>query len=322
MAGELYNPKQRQMILADLYEYILLGRGYYSINKREDKEKFTKGTLHFINLLMSYESLTVSPRIRKRFLAKLSSKVEGIKQEGQFLELFRHQGRIGLTRSETQGSPGLNRYFDKMLPKTAGGLWHELLVYIFLLRNNLGYIVPLLLTQRFLSRDSHIVPPDFLIITDDKHIYGLEVGIKKEIQSGSFSLKTSIPTATVDTINSRCSDRCPICKKWIHLCPFVIENFSNYDYPIEKIEVKCLITCNIFPRAQILNGECQYSKYSRNRIQKAHTHHGYTNGYHYHYHCVLNSVLETTKEAIIAAEDITAIKTHFPYYTGLESLEK
>ena len=108
------------------------------------------------------------------------------------------------------------------------------------LRNDIGYIVPLLLNQRLLGKNDNLVPPDFLIISHDKRIYGVEVGRKKEIQSGSFSLKTAIPTASIDTENSRSSDRCPICKRWIPFCDFVINNYSNFDFKIEKIESRCL----------------------------------------------------------------------------------
>ena len=39
---ELYTEKSRQMILADLVEYIFLGRGYYAMKTQENKEKFIK----------------------------------------------------------------------------------------------------------------------------------------------------------------------------------------------------------------------------------------------------------------------------------------
>src|SRR5437868_3048483 len=88
LEAELYNPKSRQMILADLFEYILLGRGFYSIGtKRQNiskKENFVKGILHLVNLLMNYESLTVNIDRRNRFLDFLSSKVEGLNEEDGF----------------------------------------------------------------------------------------------------------------------------------------------------------------------------------------------------------------------------------------------
>ncbi|MDQ3750812.1 MAG: DUF616 domain-containing protein [Acidobacteriota bacterium] len=327
LAAELYNPKSRQMILADLFEYALLGRGFYSIGgtKRQNiskKENFAKGILHLVNLLMNYESLTVNTDRRNRFLDFLSSNVEGLDKEDGFDELRNYIGNVG-TPNSNEGKK-IGNYFDKLLPKTAGGLWHELLVYIFILRHDLGFVLPLLLHQKIYSKLDHLVPPDFLLLTKDKRVFGIEVGRKKEIQSGTFSLKTAIPTASLDTENSRNSDRCPICLKWINFCPYVIEKFSNFSEEISrKCEVKCVRECTVFSEEQIINGECKFSKYARNKAQTMlHTHHIYSNNYHYHYSCVLEKVDENKRQEIIAGRDVAAIKTHMPYYSGLEELEK
>ena len=319
---ELYSIDSRQMILSDLYEYIFFARGFYGLNSTDEKEKFVKAILTFVNLLMCYESITVSSKLRKRVLIELGKAIPIVEKEEYFTELKRFKENIGLPKGETQAPIYLQRYFDKMLPKTAGGLWHELLVFIFILRSGYGYIVPLLLAQRLLGKENNLVPPDFLLITYDKHVYGIEVGIKKEIQSGSFSLKTAIPTATVDTINSRNSDRCPACKRWIQFCPFVIKKYSDFSYNLKKIKVKCLDECDEFSRKEILSGKCKYTKYSRNKAKTLkHTHHDYADGLHYHYRCVLANVQNTMKVQIMKAEDNVAIKTHFPYYAGLEDLE-
>lgn len=320
---QLYNKDDRQLILADLFEYFLLGRAFYSMgNSRitfDKKEHFAKGILHFVNLLMCFESITVNVQRRNKLLDYLITLVPSIKDEDNFEELRVYPTEVGLPGS-AEGKT-LGKYFDKLMPKTAGGLWHELLVYVFVIRNDLGYILPLLLHQKIYSKSDHLVPPDFLIITKDKRVYGIEVGIKKEIQSGSFSLKTAIPTATIDTINSRNSDRCPSCKKWINFCPFVIENYSNFNNEIEKTEVKCLTSCVIFTRDQIVNGECKYSKYSRVKAATlTHTHHDFADGKHYHYHCVLENVTPVKRAEIITAKDTSALKTHYPYYSGLEEL--
>lgn len=321
--AQLYHEKGRQMILADFLEYIFLGRGYYSMKTREDRENFIKAILHFVNLLMCYEAMTVSSNLRKKFLEKLGEKIGEIKDESHYDELKNFTAAVGLKKEDTDAPPYLDKYFDSMLPKTAGGLWHELLVYIFLLRNNSGYIVPLLLTQRLMSLNGSIVPPDFLIITHDKRIYGIEVGTKKEIQSGSFSLKTAIPTATIDTINSRTSDRCPICKRWIPFCDFIISNYSDTEKEIKKAEIRCLEDCDLYSKEEISAGKCPYTKYSRNKAQTLeYTQHGYAGGLHYHYKCVLENVSEDIKNKMIEANDTVALKTHYPYYSGLEELIK
>lgn len=322
-SSQLYDRKGRQMILADLLEYIFLGRGYYSIKSKEDKENFVRAILHFVNLLMCYEVMTVSDNLREKVLEKLGKENPEIKNEDHYNELKDFSGTVGLKRGESEAPKHLNKYFDSILPKTAGGLWHELLVYVFLIRNNIGHIAPLLLSQRLMSMQDAIIPPDFLVITPDKNMYGIEVGTKKEIQSGLFSLQTNIPTTTIDTENSRVSDRCPICKRWIPFCDFVINNYSNFDTEITKAEVRCLEECNIYSKEEIAAGKCPYTKYSRNRTQTLeYTHHDYANGLHYHYTCVLENVSEDVKNKIINARDTIALKTHYPYYSGLEALMK
>jgi hypothetical protein len=321
---QLYNQKSRQMLLADVIEYIFLGRGYYSMAGKnradsENKFKFIKGILHFVNLLMCYESITVEVNRRNALLAALSERIPEISDEETYEDLLQYEQEVGTPDSEASRS--LSRYFDKLLPKTAGGLWHELLVYIYLIREDLGFIIPLLLHQKLFSLGDHIVPPDFLIISHDKRIFGIEVGIKKEIQSGSFSLKTAIPTATVDTINSRNSDRCPSCKKWIGFCPHVIDNYSDPDFQIENNKVNCMQDCSIYTREQVARGDCKYSKYARNRARTLdYTHHEFADNKHYHYQCVLNNVEDEMRENIVEAQDETAIKTHYPQYSGLEEL--
>jgi len=149
--NQLYGQNSRQMILADIIEYIFLGRGYYAIKTKDDKQKFAKSILYFVNLLMCYESITNYTGIRKKFLAQLKSHVPQIEEEELFRELKNFKGSVGLKRGESDAPERLNDYFDTLLPKTAGGLWHELIVFIFLLRSDVGYIIPLLLNQRLLG---------------------------------------------------------------------------------------------------------------------------------------------------------------------------
>lgn len=320
LADQLYSKKGRQMILADFLEYIFLGRGYYSIQSKEDKENFIRAILHFVNLLMCYETMTVSNNLRRGVLRKLGEKIREVRDEEYYDELKSFTGTVGLKRGESTAPPHLDKYFDSLLPKTAGGLWHELLAYIFLLRSGFGYIIPLLLSQRLMGLHDNIIPPDFLLITPDKRTYGVEVGTKKEIQSGSFSLQTAIPTATIDTENSR-TDRCPACKRWIPFCEFVINNYSNFDVEITNPEVRCLEECNIYSREDIATGKCPYTKYHRHQAQTLeYTQHEYADGLHYHYKCVLESVPRDVRDRIINAEDTIALKTHYPYYSGLEEL--
>ncbi len=323
--SQLYAQKGRQMILADVFEYIFLGRIYYSAKKLEKRPDFIRAILHFCNMLMCYETMTVSPTLREKYLDELKSKVSQVGDEDCFDDLKKHRGTVGLPLpkelKKDKKIKRLNDYFDTLLPKTAGGLWHELIVYIFLLRNDCGYILPLLLSQKLLGHSDYLVPPDFLIITKDKRIYGIEVGMKKEIQSGNFSLRTAIPTAMVDTINSRTSDRCPICKKWITFCPYVIEIYSDLSKPIKQTEISCVEVCNKLKSDDILAGKCPHTKYARNKLTKfPSTHHDFADRRHYHYQCILQKIDEKTKELMVARDEVKALKSHFPYYAGIEYL--
>lgn len=323
--SQLYAQKGRQMILADIFEYIFLGRIYYSAKIIKKRPVFIRAILHFCNMLMCYEAMTVSPTLRGKYLNKLKSKVHKVGDEDLFDELKKLKGTIGLPlpkeAKKDKNFKKLNDYFDTLLPKTAGGLWHELIVYIFLLRNDCGYIVPLLLSQKLLGHSDHLVPPDFLIITKDKRIYGIEVGMKKEIQSGNFSLRTAIPTAMVDTINSRTSDRCPICKNWITFCPYVIEKYSDMAEPITKAEINCVAVCNQFAPEEILAGQCPHTKYARNYLKNyPSTHHDFADKRHYHYQCVLKKVDKKIKTLMKFSDEVKALKSHFPYYAGIEYL--
>jgi hypothetical protein len=326
---QLYSQKSRQMILADIIEYIFISRGIFFMSekagnkekKKRKRELFIEIILNFVNLLMTYESMTVDHKLRQSFLKSLSKKIPEIKEESLYSSLLNYKGKVGLPKKDLKHEAKkdyYNKYFDKLLPKTAGGLWHELLVFIFLLRQDLGYVIPLLLNQKFYSAYDNIVPPDYLIITSDSKLYGIEVGIKKEIQSGTFSLQTNIPTATIDTLNSRNSDRCPICKKWILFCPQVIKDYSHMDTKIPKSEIKCLNSCTIYTNKDLLAGKCPYAKYSRNKIESIK--HKFTDGLHYHYNCVLQNLSKKDKKELIKQKDKTAIKTHYPYYSGLEPL--
>lgn len=319
--SQLYAQKGRQMILADIYEYIFLGRIYYSAKILKKRPAFIRAILHFCNMLMCYEAMTVSPALRGKYLHRLKSKVKEVENENCFDELKNFDGTVGLKQGDSEAGKKLDDYFDTLLPKTAGGLWHELIVYTFLLRNDCGYIVPLLLSQKLLGHSDHLVPPDFLVITKDKRIYGIEVGMKKEIQSGNFSLRTAIPTAMVDTINSRTSDRCPICKKWITFCPYIIEKYSEVSEPITQPEINCVDFCNRFTVEEILAGKCPHTKYARNNLKKyPSTHHDFADRRHYHYQCVLEKVEANIKALMKASDDAKALKSHFPYYAGIEYL--
>ena len=320
--NSIYARKDRQLVLSDYIEYILFGRGYYFLsskkNYNENLKEFLQSLLYITNILMCYEDLTTNYKLRNTFFENLKKIIPEEKKGLE--ELQKIKGKIGIANDDNDKS--IDNYFDSLLPKTAGGLWHEILTYAFLLKSNSGYIIPLLLTQRLFSFNDYIIPPDFLIVSG-KNIYGVEVGIKKEIQSGTFSLQTGIPTATLDTINSRNSDRCPICNEWILFCPYVINEFPENKHKIEDVTVDCLNVCNIYEQEEILKGKCPYSKFNTQRTSLK-IPNEYCNGYHYHYKCVLDKIKNKDEVENILKEDThkPIIITHFPYYSGLEPLLK
>jgi len=128
--NQLYSQKGRQMILADVFEYIFLGRIYYSAKNLKKRPDFIRAILHFCNMLMCYEAMTVSPTLRDKYLRELKSRVGEVGDEDCFVELKKFKGTVGLKQRDSEAGQKLDDYFDTLLPKTAGGLWHELIVYI------------------------------------------------------------------------------------------------------------------------------------------------------------------------------------------------
>lgn len=125
----------------------------------------------------------------------------------------------------------------------------------------------------------------------------------------------------MDTENSRTSDRCPICLRWIQFCPFVIEKYSDLDFKIEDPEVRCLDVCDRFSKEQISGGDCPYTKYSRGPTRREpRGMHQFADNLHYHYQCVLENLTGEERKIVIDSNDTIALKTHFPYYQGLENL--
>lgn len=330
----------RQMILSDLITYIIAGRGYfYAIRSKECMQNFIRLTLNLINQLMFFDSLTTNVELRTKVLEKLEKEIgnDFFKEKDRFLEnvaLKAYDGPIGLPLKEFRANEKilkilscdkdkakkrLENWFDSLLPKELG-LWGELIVYIYLLRQKLGYVLPLLLTQYLISgyHDNILKVPDFLIIPFNikEKTIGIEVGGGKETQSTRFSNLTGITIAT--KANADNPKRCPICGKWILFCPMIIKRFSNQDFEIPDMSapVKCLDECDIYNKEDILQGKCAFSSVKgvspKTHVMKF----KYTpTTYHFHLRCALNDPQ--------ASKDIKPnnIVTYYPYIRGLEALE-
>jgi hypothetical protein len=340
-AGKKGTGYGRQMILSDIITYIIAGRGYfYAIKSKESMQNFMEITLNVINQLMIFDSLTTNVELRNKVLNTLEKTIgnDFFKEKERSEEnnaLKAYHGAIGLplqefkpekavmdilSSDEDEGQKRLENWFDSILPKELG-LWGELLVYIYLLRQKMGYVLPLLLTQYLISGyyDNVLKVPDFLIIPFNiqEKMIGIEVGGGKETQSTRFSNLTGITIAT--KANADNPKRCPICGKWILFCPMIIRRFCNQDFEILKMSepVRCLAECDVFhDKSDITNGKCPFSSVRgvrpKNHVMKFE----YSPAtYHFHLQCALKDpeACEEIKE--------NNILTYYPYIKGLEDLE-
>ena len=124
MYQQLYNQKNRQMILADILEYIFISRGLFFItdgsrtpeSRKSKTGLFIKAVLYFVNVLMSYESMTVDDLLRGRFLENIASEIPEVSDEELYENLLTYQGGVGLSEpNATPEKKRLNKYFDKIL---------------------------------------------------------------------------------------------------------------------------------------------------------------------------------------------------------------
>lgn len=306
---EIYSASDRQMKLADIIEFLFFSRGVYYLFqsdqfKKERVSKFLELNLRFVNILMIYETLTVDKKLRDAFLANLKPI---IKNEAGYSDLIKWRKSVGLSKKDKRyDKDAPNLYFDRLLPKTAGGLWHEILVYCFILKYNIGYIFPLLLTQKPISLQHKLSPPDLIILHNKTYrYYGIEIGNLKERQSGGFMAPSGVPVIPIDTLNARISDRCPTCSKWIGICQKVINDFSKTT-PLDTKpvnEIRCLTECDIYTLTEKLNGDCKYMKF---RYKNRGWDFAFADGKHHHYHCCLSkkSMIKNKIRAIKSFADL------------------
>jgi hypothetical protein len=291
-SDEIYHQDSRQMKLADIIEYLFFSRGIYFIFQSNSfrPERVTiylKLILRYVNLLMIFENVTVDKKLRNALLENL----EGIiKKDIGYKELKKWKDPVGLPKSHPRQKPGSpNEFFDSILPKTAGGLWHEMLVFAFILKYDIGYIFPLLLTQKPISLENKLSPPDLIVLHNSTfRYYGIEIGNLKERQSGGFMAPSGIPVIPLDTLNARISDRCPSCSKWIGICEKVIEDFSNTSNVSNPPpnEIRCLTDCNKFSLKEKLEGKCSNIKFKyESKIDGVK--YDFADGKHHHYKCCI-----------------------------------
>jgi hypothetical protein len=250
----------RQMVLADVIEYIFTGRIYYYAHGSEKHfTTFAKLLLKCANQLLIMDTVTVDPTIREAYIERLEETIpldllygrEGDK------ELARELKESDLVIWK-EGWKKYDTFVDSLLPKTLG-CPKELVAFLELVRRKVGTVIPLLLTQSVLADNEAIAPPDFLLLRENKEIFGVEIGYKKEGQCRKFELKTSIPTFAVDLADNL-HNRCPKCGTVILYCDKVIEMYSNGSL-WDKLDDTFKYRCNAHNCEKFEDGACSYSNY-------------------------------------------------------------
>lgn len=312
----------RQMILGDLLQYILTGRGYYfSVRGDEQREAFVSMIMYVCNLILLMEDTSVDTRLRNKMLDTLESKMgtdffEDKYQQQRFAELRNYKGKIIPGRyGEGQSHESC---YDSMLPKRVGAV-PELLVYAHFVRKNFGYLVSLLHSQRILGNQSFIVPPDYLLLRSKGEIFGIEVGTGKEEQMSSFSLVTSIPVFSVNIgdRNQPQPYRCGRCSEWILYCDEVIKICSNNEEP-EQGYFDCS-QCSLYKDINVAKKNCEYIVYHGEAYHKTGRYAGKMKELRYHYNCVKN---ESEVKEILEEADAPMLIAPIPWVNGLHSLKE
>lgn len=313
----------RQMILGDVIEYIFSGRAYYyAAESKENLNHFYKLIIYSVNQLLLYDTITINPLLRRYYIERLEQTIPREylyeKQGDENLATLIKRSNIKIWEN---GWDKFDAFIDSLLPKTLGAP-KELIVFGEFIRLQIGIIIPLLLIQRIFGNKNPIAPPDFLILKNNREIYGIEVGYKKELQSREFSIRTSIPTFAVDLKNNM-HNRCPKCGENILYCDIVIENYANgtLDNIITERNGIRRVYCDTCENFN--DGDCIFSNY-----------HGRINGRdfinrtiekdkkrHYHVHCIKEQTYNYRRTLVnIFATHIGEFFAQIPEIDGIESL--
>lgn len=306
----------RQMILGDLIEYILTGRGYYfAIKGHEEFKAFIEMVMYISNMLILMEDISVDIKLRNLVLQELSKGLgddffEDETQKARFLNLQTYTGKIAKREGREHET-----FFDSILPKRVG-IAPELLTYTWLIRKAYGYVLPLLLAQRLLGKQESITPPDFLLLRPKGEIFGLEVGTGKERQIASFSSITGIPVFTIGigSVEQPQPYRCDKCLRWITYCPVVIRLCVENKDKLGQVHFNCA-SCRQFRDLEEAKANCPYLVYYGEALNYAHE----VAVRRYHYYCVREDTY--TKRKLMATPEEKLVSP-LPSVYGLEYLSE
>lgn len=307
--------RDRQMVLGDLFEYVVTGRGYFLATQGQDAfHDYIRIILYLVNLLLIQESVfSFRTQERQSVLRALkAAKIQGFfaspEEESVFQQLQRHKGRIAVTGETRQ----LYKVMDSLTPKPLGAAI-ELIVYVHLLNLRVGYVVPLLLSQRLFNGMSSIAPPDYLVLLNSKQPVGVEVGGgmgQYSLQQGKidqinqFIQETGIPVITAGVPHIY---RCETCQCWIPFCDETIEQTATGEC---KEELVNCVECARFDKGKCTNviyyGQTE-TKGQRRR--------------HHYYHYAKQAYVRNTS---LRNDDAKTSKLvcYFPFVKGFENLPR
>lgn len=316
--GEL----QRQMILGDVIEYVFSGRAYYHAAKSRDKfRQFAALLLSCVNQLLILDSITVDPEVRTLYIESLEAKIDPVilyeKDGDRDLAAELKQSQVVYS---VQDWDRFDALVDSLLPKTLGTP-KELVVFLELIRLNIGLVVPMLLTQRLFGDGDAIAPPDFLLLRKNKEIFGIELGYSKEGQSREFSIRTSIPTFGVD-LSDHLHNRCPKCGKFILYCPSVIRWYSE-EVLHSKLNKDMKVHCS-YKGAGALETICEsavyYGKYNGNCYYGEQKPGDAEKFLHYHAKCVVGDSYFYRNRPKNISDHVDEFYCQIPRIEGIEKI--
>lgn len=305
--------ERRQMVLGDLLEYIITGRGYWLAEQgRKQYRDFLRIILYIVNLILIQESVfsyrtperqKVLKKLRKQDIAGFFNSEEELKRYREF-EAF--EGMVSVTGPTRP----LYKVMDSITPKPVGTAI-ELIVYLYLLNRRIGYVVPLLLNQRLFKGLKSIAPPDYLVLLRGGNSVGIEVGggmgqfslqQGKIEQANRFIGETGIPVVTAGVPHIY---RCETCQSWITFCDEVIERTAKGECNEEVLSCK---DCSKYYEGRCLS-IIYYGQIKKRGERRR----------HHYYHYIKNKYVQNTSLATDEAKGNKLIQ-YFPAVKGLEYL--
>ncbi len=306
----------RQMILSDIFQYIITSRGVYlAARGSAERKRFIKIVMHLINQWLLMDSLGPQGQLalRRNLMITLRNELtdDYFFENGDSYFIDKYNEAHGYQGDLIPGPPNTNPpsgrvldHYDSLFPKVRGGPI-EVLVYLYLFQRRLGFVVSALTQQRLLSGNKVTRPPDIFLLRKKGEILGLEIGRGKETQSADFSMLTGIPTFSVDLIAKQ-PFRCDGCGKWITYCQRVIELYSEQGIPANHKHILRCSECPYFDEGNCPDIMC---------YTKATNRYGTNRKARYHLRC-----LNPGMKQEILRDDAGSLVSYYPLVAGLKDL--